>query len=417
MGNIFAGARLVHVWLGITPNRRRISTLLSSRFSGGNKRSEPREMQQNMQLIGKYVLHNEYWNRAWVVQEIVLAQNVAVSLNMTTYSLFEFSRRIHLLRLDITQTPFQQFGVYQHRDSWESLQNTSLLSLLGWFRDKDCAVPRDRVFSLLAMCHPNERIQVDYGNHWTDLVIQILDKTMHLPCICSAALLTRSLMPSKPAYAVHSNEPMLEFDITDVYLEEDNALWHTYLDYYFIFNGRYKERLKNHKLGHRACLQDLLRILRDTTSGSSVLRVHSPVDHVDNTGNPRRVFALSSMLESLPRNSIESSSDRTKNTPSFVKLVRAFLTSPSRESYSHQFERSALTLAWFNFAPGWYMSARDDKTDTVTVHVSLSALAEASEGIELCGWQGKKGHVSGDDLLFRHFSIFHPPKHRDVGIS
>jgi hypothetical protein len=32
-------------------------------------------------LIGEHIIYNEYWRRAWIVQEIVLAREAVISLD------------------------------------------------------------------------------------------------------------------------------------------------------------------------------------------------------------------------------------------------------------------------------------------------------------------------------------------------
>jgi len=417
MGKIYAGARRVHIWLGKTSHIHRVSALLSDTSSDGSGYVKPFELQKDLNLVGRYVLHNEYWNRAWVVQEIILARNVVVSLNMTTLSLLRFCRKIDRLHLDLTQTPFQQFEIYHNPASLQSLRNMSLLSLLDRFRDKDCAVPRDRVFSLLAMCHPAEQIHVDYGSPWTDIFVQILAKTRYIPCICSAALLARSLAPprlAKPDDTMPYAEPMLTFEIADVCLGDIDLLSDKYVERAIPNscweNGRVKKDLGDHKLGHRACLWHLLRILRHAI-GELDNPVFPPVRHLSNARFEYQQ-PLSDILSDLSKDMrllLESG-----DTPSsFVKLFRAFLRSRSKREHHHRFQRMGSTLRLFNVSPGWYMSEREDSIGTVAVHVSLSALGKASEGIALCGWQGEKDSLTRDDGLFRQFSLYYPPEDRE----
>lgn len=417
MGEIFASARRVHIWLGRTSNVHRMSALLSSSSSDGRKDAGILELQTDLDLIGRYVLHNEYWNRAWVVQEIVLARSVVVSLDVTTLSLRRFCRRIDRLRLDITQTPFQQFEICHDQDPLQSLRNTSLLSLLGRFRDKDCAVPRDRVFSLLAMCHPEEQIGVDYGSPWVDILVKIFAKTRHIPCICSAALLARSLMPpsrSRPDDTIPYAEPMLTFEIADVFLNNIDLLLETYIRP----NASHSEwravrpdtDFKTHKLGHRACLWYVLLILRNNINGRAIPAFFP--DRVSSLPALEYQCSLKDILEDLPEYTSTDSKGK-KIPPGFVKLFHVFLESSYRKVHSHRFQRMDTTLNLFNLSPGWYMSKRDSRIETVTVYVSLSALGKASEGMALCGWQGDMNCLTEDDMLFRQFSVYYPPEDRE----
>jgi hypothetical protein len=135
---------------------------------------------------------------------------------MTTLRLSEFPNRILRLGLDISQTPFEQFIGRGTQSLRALVSDRSLLFLLYWFRDKHCSVPYDRVFALLAVCQEADRLEVDYDMHWTDLALHVLGNHRHELCVCSAALVTRSLIfnPSKPRTGNRTciRRPMLAFD-------------------------------------------------------------------------------------------------------------------------------------------------------------------------------------------------------------
>jgi hypothetical protein len=409
MGSIFASARHVHVWLGKTSDPRRMSTLLAEPSSNRITRNEPTERRRGLELIGRYILHNEYWDRAWVVQEIILARHVVISLNATMLPLSEFSRRINQLDVDLAGTPFRQFDICNQTFPLQSLRKTSIMSLLGWFRNKDCAVPEDRVFSLLAMCCPEERIEVNYANIWTDLVMQVLSKTRNSPCICSAALLTRSLIPLDHLHssdAVHTAEPMFTFDITDVYAPPGKILWS-----WGISHDSDEEDVHTTftsiSLTQRACLKDLLRTVK------AAMKISVPSTSLDDPGatDLKHLYSLQDILRGLYTNPSWVSPERREKSISLVKLFHVFLTSDCIKTYLHLFGRMETTLLWFNFAPGWFISAKEDQPDIVTLRVSFSALAKASSKIslmELCGWEGERAPLTKEDSLFRRFSVYCP---------
>jgi hypothetical protein len=77
MGQIFAEAVMVHIWLGATPKADGIVDLLRTQSEGAL-------WDVNYDRYGddlsRYVFKNKYWNRALVTQEVVLAKMVMVSL-------------------------------------------------------------------------------------------------------------------------------------------------------------------------------------------------------------------------------------------------------------------------------------------------------------------------------------------------
>jgi hypothetical protein len=226
MGEIFGGSQCVHVWLGKTSSPQRVEQMLSDPAGAINRLDRRDDLRRNLHLLGQHILHNEYWNRAWVVQEIFLAPKVIVFLDVLTYTLSEFVRRVHLLDVDLTGTPFEQFDVGENQSLRESIRNTSLLFLLHRFRNKRCVIPHDRIFSLLSICHEDDRVDVDYNVHWTQLAIAVLSKSKHSLCVCFAALVVESLV--SPGCNIDTDHPaftvVLSFEVSKLIVGRTGSL-------------------------------------------------------------------------------------------------------------------------------------------------------------------------------------------------
>jgi hypothetical protein len=67
----------------------------------------------------------------------------------------------------------------------------NIINLIEDSQDKKCSVPRDRIFSVLALCNDESRIEVDYEIAPQELARNVLRKT--LCCVCSAHLVARTL--------------------------------------------------------------------------------------------------------------------------------------------------------------------------------------------------------------------------------
>lgn len=178
MGHIYAHALKVVVWLGKTSTRYRRSMSAT-----------------DVETYRSFVLENEYWNRAWITQEIVLARNVAVLINDTATSLRKLVDRL-------------SDGLPQSwlRSPMRVLVNTGLLLRFGdtkprlldliqneaW-ANKKCTIPRDRFFSILELVQEGRDIAVDYDSSPIDLACNILRACSNVLCSCPVLALLRAL--------------------------------------------------------------------------------------------------------------------------------------------------------------------------------------------------------------------------------
>jgi hypothetical protein len=166
-------------------------------------------------------VQNEYWNRAWVTLEIVLARHVSVLLDDMSFSLPDMGEKVTALGLEFTDPQFEQFclsgggrgvdlpsGIF-----WDQ----SLLYLLSWFRTKNCSIPHDRVFSLLLLCHEDDVIEVDYDTPNTPMALHVLTRSMKAICVCSAAVVATSLdvISPCPVGRADSRVPLLEVKLAE----------------------------------------------------------------------------------------------------------------------------------------------------------------------------------------------------------
>ncbi|KAF2825879.1 hypothetical protein CC86DRAFT_418443 [Ophiobolus disseminans] len=81
MGDIYSKATCVYMWLGSLPSLPSVKSLVSpptwrSLFKNDLKHYRRRKSKQN-------VYYNEYWTRAWVVQEMLLARRLNIVLKKT----------------------------------------------------------------------------------------------------------------------------------------------------------------------------------------------------------------------------------------------------------------------------------------------------------------------------------------------
>jgi hypothetical protein len=97
MGSIYSQAELVHVWLGPYEGTEHIQPLVDGPSKDadnmGGKKLWRLQMRHSMHVIDQVIFQNKYWTRAWVVQEIMLARQVEVSIGRTPIRFGETLRK------------------------------------------------------------------------------------------------------------------------------------------------------------------------------------------------------------------------------------------------------------------------------------------------------------------------------------
>lgn len=172
MGRIYAQASMVISWLGWD---KKIENFLSAAASQKNGKVIPGK---DLRLCD-----SEYWSRAWVTQELMLGRSVILSAG-TAGLPFE--------KLDSCCCPRDDFSerfcrnVYNmqpgHREGFKGL---SMFQLLAHFDMKKSTIPRDKIFSLLAISRDSATIKADYNISDKELVCKILRTREPLVCLCS----------------------------------------------------------------------------------------------------------------------------------------------------------------------------------------------------------------------------------------
>lgn len=123
-----------------------------------------------------------WWDRIWVVQEAVVAQDITIRYSDVTASwefLLEVTKARSRWDFAVTRSPgaisadcLKVFSLFSrisdldlHRRGWKAMQHTDLLSLLRYFGHRKASDNRDRVYALLGLCNDSVGIQPDY---WLD---------------------------------------------------------------------------------------------------------------------------------------------------------------------------------------------------------------------------------------------------------
>ncbi|KAF1833884.1 hypothetical protein BDW02DRAFT_359632 [Decorospora gaudefroyi] len=190
MGKIYSNAAHVYLWLGLMPPSifpllRVIKSVQDSRRASARERIF---VCSNDELLDEYIFNNEYWSRAWVVQEVFIGSQVMVWLDAEPMSLKQMTEGLEHFLLMGPGTrvpgPFSEFDRAWKEDFKGS---ESLIPLLERFHDKQCSDPRDRVFSLLSLVSgEGSKLEVNYDIPLIDLTVEVLRHCSSSVCFCTA---------------------------------------------------------------------------------------------------------------------------------------------------------------------------------------------------------------------------------------
>ncbi|KAH5464174.1 hypothetical protein HBI31_204880 [Parastagonospora nodorum] len=129
-----------------------------------------------------------YWKRAWITQEIALARRISFMACQTILDSDQLPSHTNTEGIE-PWTEFKKLFTYLRAIPRE----TPLFQLLSRSLDKECQIPRDRVFSLLALCRDGIYVDVDYTAPDALLAWKILNSRNHGFCLCSTEYVHRAL--------------------------------------------------------------------------------------------------------------------------------------------------------------------------------------------------------------------------------
>ena len=248
MGRIFSSASTVKVWLGTTPTLSMFCKTYereSGLYRAGDQYGRKRAYGQNLakfctlggilspllvftwtayhgmrrgletltdetryyskawerEIIEKDIIHNDYWSRAWITQEICLARRPMLVLEYEED--VPLGKLFDLVLISSSTTKKSHFhellryirGTVLDLGDKREYSNTALIPLLHRFRNKDCAIPRDRIFSILPLYRWGHLIEVDYDQTDDELVVSILGCLKEPVYVCSVVIIIHSLRP------------------------------------------------------------------------------------------------------------------------------------------------------------------------------------------------------------------------------
>ncbi|KAK5634333.1 hypothetical protein RRF57_010047 [Xylaria bambusicola] len=145
------------------------------------------------------LFNRQWWRKAWVTQEIVLAADATLlygtmSLKFTVVE--QLMRCLKALEILLEQTTGKTTSFQRLRDDWgwqaafqicltrheyQSNHPIGLPQLLWRFKEKDCTYPADKIYSVLSMVtQPGDAIECDYSKpalkNFAEITINIISR-------------------------------------------------------------------------------------------------------------------------------------------------------------------------------------------------------------------------------------------------
>lgn len=206
MRDIYSSARQVIVWFGEgTPTTDLAISFMNeqSQLMGGPGKESPENIlpllmqaahQDELMAIAKGIILRPWWQRAWIIQEIVLARDATLvcgSMNISWQTVTSFIQCLWEYRYDLVQEAENDLEQMAPKGFiWHRLQHVrkhikedqggfSAWKLVLFFRYCESTLPEDRIYSLLGLCSDikNVGFDVDYSRHHHD-TFKLFTKSM-----------------------------------------------------------------------------------------------------------------------------------------------------------------------------------------------------------------------------------------------
>ncbi|CAO2652682.1 Nn.00g020930.m01.CDS01 [Neocucurbitaria sp. VM-36] len=177
MGKIYSNAKEVLAWIGPAANDSDFLLAYTKKHHGskaddgkdGRRPEIPAASKEDKRLALRAFnsfIKRDYWHRAWIVQELILAKEVSIYCGTKSVDGFRFFL-MGCFNFAVGKSNDATISnIFTHRSKLESGEPESLEQLLVRYSRTDCANPRDKIYSLLSLasdCSGNIESFVDYS--------------------------------------------------------------------------------------------------------------------------------------------------------------------------------------------------------------------------------------------------------------
>lgn len=159
MDRIYSRADHVIVWLGLPTD----SMITAYPILVDSNLSDHSLMLRNTLKGILDICENPYWNRAWIVQEFILALSVQICFGPHRVPLLRFDRVVN--RVKSVYRPIEKSRALEllaMRANWQQPSRT-YYDPIHADDMLDCSDPRDRVFAMVSLMAPHSKLKADYS--------------------------------------------------------------------------------------------------------------------------------------------------------------------------------------------------------------------------------------------------------------
>lgn len=165
---------------------------------------------QKAEIVGPgclKVLKNQYWDRLWIVQEVLLAKRVLVKCGLEQVPLDHiiapfYYRKEDMISFLLHVTKGQGLGILKLMKGVSNLHRADLYEMVGTYRQQLCARTHDRIYALLAVSRDGRRIEINYRWTTSQLVQHVLERAAMPSLLCGPII--AECVESSPAGASYS---------------------------------------------------------------------------------------------------------------------------------------------------------------------------------------------------------------------
>ena len=173
MAGIYSQAERVISWLGNPVDH---ITLCPPTDNGNHTSDMHASLKEEKYALLRHWASFEYWDRLWIVQEVLLAKDLLVTDGEQAWSSEDMDLRTASYAAVADRLAWQDLPLYLQwriRTLWalmicrfDGLGSHNRLLPLGdvllFFLDSLCSEPLDKIYGLQGIVHPDERLEVDY---------------------------------------------------------------------------------------------------------------------------------------------------------------------------------------------------------------------------------------------------------------
>jgi hypothetical protein len=211
MDVIYSKAEEVIAWLGFSQGMRRAfgfwkemnvrkpRTFVEARAIWNDHLNQNKTLEEDWNELAK----SPYWKRAWITQEILLAQKLKLLVHSTELEIMPLQAMTFLnperyrWHTDGTKQVYSATRVFytylQALCGSSKIKGSSLISLFHALPARESTKPRDRIYSLLALASDAASIPVNYESSDEAVLFHLLDVFRKSMCLCLISYLANAL--------------------------------------------------------------------------------------------------------------------------------------------------------------------------------------------------------------------------------